>query len=219
MVSDGSWSFNDNKCEGEIFMKYVERADIYVQHIDGTLYSPDDWESGDFANEDANGVAVVRPISGSFVIAKEAATYGFGWGGYDTTITDIVTAESFSTAVLDNDGAGNTLKIIEQLSGITDSHAVTGAPAAEYCVGYTFPNGKTGYLGALGEWEAVFDNLAKIQNILNNYIGGSGLTASYYWTSTQGSSNDSWMIYTGNGSCSTASKSNVRAVRAFCPLS
>ena len=141
------------------------------------------------------------------------------WGGYDTTITDIVTSTSLSTAVLDNDGAGNTPKIIEQLAGVTDSQGVTGAPAAEYCAGYTFPNGKTGYLGSLGEWKGVVDNYDKIYSILANYIGGDDLTISAYWTSTQGSVSNSWVAFPNRIPIISIEKTNEYRVRAFCPLS
>lgn len=217
MVSDGSWSFSSTSCTGNISMNYVEAADVYIQHIDGTLYTPEDWASKGFANEKANGVAVVRPISGSFVIAKKNGP-SLAWGGYDTTITDIVTSTSLSTAVLDNDGAGNTPKIIEQLAGVTDSQGVTGAPAAEYCAGYTFPNGKTGYLGSLGEWKGIVDNYDKIYMILND-IGGDDLILYNYWTSTQGSVSNSWVASPNRIPPIPAEKTAKCLVRAFCPLS
>lgn len=218
MVSDGSWSFSGTSCTGNISMNYVEATDVYIQHIDGTLYTPEDWASKGFANEKANGVAVVRPISSSFVIAKEEGPE-LAWGGYNTTITDIVTSTSLSTAVLDNDGAGNTPKIIEQLAGVTDSQGVTGAPAAEYCAGYTFPNGKTGYLGSLGEWKGVVDNYDKIYTILADYIGGDALTICSYWTSTQGSVSNSWGLFPNRLPPISSRKTAEYKVRAFCPLS
>lgn len=218
MVSDGSWSFSGTSCKGSISMNYVEAADVYIQHIDGTLYTPKDWASKGFANEKANGVAVVRPISGSFVIAKEQGP-SLAWGGYNITITGIVTSTSLSTAVLDNDGVGNTSKIIEQLAGVTDSQKVTGAPAAEYCAGYTFPNGKTGYLGSLGEWKGVVDNRDKIQTIFSDYIGGDMLIYNSYWTSTQGGVSNSWGATPDRIHPASSGKSAQYLVRAFCPLS
>lgn len=222
MVSDGSWSFSGTSCTGSISINYVEVADAYIQHIDGTLYTPKDWASRGFANEKANGVAVVRPISSSFVIAKEEGPE-LAWGGYDTTITGIVTSTSESTAVLDNDGAGNTPKIIEQLAGVTDSEGVTGAPAAEYCAGYTFPNGKIGYLGALGEWKCVSDNRTAIEEAMQ-LIGGAEIkfTSMYnmYKTSTQASASLIWAYSFNYYGGSTVSKAyNEFSIRAFCPLS
>lgn len=216
--SETSWNYTSTSCSYTFTKNYVEKTDIYIQHINGTLYTTDEWTSGGYTNEDANGVAVVRPLSGSFVISKEQSSTQLAWGGYNKTITDIVTSSSSSTAVLDNDGAGNTPKIIEQCSGYTSS-GITGAPAAEYCANYTFPNGKTGYLGTLGEWKAAYDNKTKVNSAMT-LIGGTAIpTSDYHWTSTQYSSTYSWNLYWGLGSMGSDSKSFTRYVRAFCLLS
>lgn len=214
-----SWTYNSTSCSYTFTKNYVEKCDVYIQHTDGTLYTTDDWTSGGYSNEEANGVAVVRPISGSFVIAKEQSSSTLKWGGYGTIITGIVTSTSKSTAVLDNDGAGNTPKIIEQLTGTTDSQGIVGAPAAEYCANYIFPNGKTGYLGALGEWIAVFNNRSKVNSAIS-LIGGTTPPIEYHWTSTQYSSASSWFLRDwSNGNISDSNKSSTRYVRAFCSLS
>ena len=212
-----SWSYNSTSCSYTFTKNYVEKTDIYIQHINGTLYTTDEWTSGGYTNEQANGVAVVRPLSGSFVISKEQSSSRLAWGGYNKTITDIVTSSSTSAAVLDNDGAGNTPKIIEQCNGYTSS-GVTGAPAAEYCAGYTFPNGKTGYLGALGEWKAAYDNKTKVNSAMT-LIGGTAIPTDYHWTSTQCSAGSSWYLYWYNGTVYYSRKPNTRYVRAFCLLS
>lgn len=196
---------------------YTESTGIYIEHVNGTLYTKDEWTAGGFSNDDANGVAVVRPISGSFVIAKEPSSSELTWGGCNKTITDIITSSSSSTAVLDNDGAGNTSKIIEQCNGYTDS-GTTGAPAAEYCASYTFPNGKTGYLGALGEWQAAYDNKTKVNSAMS-LIGGTAIPNSYQWTSTQYDSRSSWMMSYYNGNMMSNTKYTSSYIRAFCQLS
>ena len=197
--------------------KYTESTGIYIEHVNGTLYTTDEWKAGGFSNDDANGVAVVRPISGSFVIAKDESSSRLVWGGNDKAITDIGTSTSSSTAVLDNDGAGNTPKIIEQCNGYTFG-GVTGAPAAEYCASYTFPNGKTGYLGALGEWQAVRNNKDVINGAMY-LIGGINFNIVSYWSSTQYSEYKSWLFNFNSGRPSESYKSNSCIVRAFCSLS
>lgn len=212
------WNYNSTSCSNTFTINYIERTDIYIQHIDGTLYTTDQWTSGGYANEDANGVAIVRPVSGSFVIAKTDTSSKLAWGGYNKTITDIVTSTSRDKAVLDNDGAGNTPKIIEQCNGYTNS-GVTGAPAAEGCVGYTFPNGKTGYLGALGEWKAAYNNKTKVNSAMS-LIGGTAINTSYYWSSTQYSSESSWLLYWPDGGLNAGRKYDTSYyVRAFCLIS
>ena len=213
-----SWTYNSTECKYTFTKNYVEKTDIYIQHIDGTLYTTDDWTSGGYTNEQANGVAVVRPFSGSFVIAKEESSSTLAWGGYNKTLTDIVTSNTSSVAVLDNDGAGNTPKIIEQCNGYT-SNGVTGAPAAEYCASYTFPNGKTGYLGALGEWQAAYNNKTKVNSAMSLIGGTSFNTSSYYWSSTQYSSYSSWLLSWDYGGLYYNYKNDTDWVRAFCLLS
>lgn len=213
-----SWSYTDASCSYTFTKNYVENTDVYIQHIDGTLYTTDQWTSGGYSNEQANGVAVVRPVSGSFVISKEESGSNLSWGGYGKTITDIVTSDTSSVAVLDNDGAGNTPKIIEQCNGYT-SNGITGAPAAEYCASYTFPNGKTGYLGALGEWKAAYNNRTKVNSAMS-LIGGTAVNQyGYYWTSTQYNINRSWYLSFSGGGLYWENKPIGEDVRAFCSLS
>lgn len=220
ILNTDTWNhIDDSNYTGKMLFTYRENTSIYIQHTDGALYTTDDWKSKGFVNEEAQGVAVVRPISGSFVIAKEEGPE-LAWGGYGTTITEIVTSTLESTAVLDNDGFGNTSKIIEQLFGIIDSEGVSGAPVAEYCAGYAFPDGKQGYLGALGEWKCVSDNKTAIEEAMQ-LIGGAEINFNYmYQTSTQASASLIWLCSFGFYSGWTASKAyNKFLIRAFCPLS
>ena len=48
----------------------------------------------------------------------------------------------------------------------------------------TFPNGKTQYLGALGEWRAVYNNKTKVKRAMS-LIGGTTISDDYYWSSTK----------------------------------
>ena len=196
---------------------YIERVDIYIQHIDGTLYSTDEWTVGGYANDQANGVAVVS-ASSSFVIAKaDASSSTFTWGGYKL-ITDIVKTETLSKAVLDFDGKGNTQKIIEQLTGYTDdSLGITGAPAAEACAAYTFPSGAKGYLPAFGQWQVAYNNKTAVNSAMS-LIGGTAIST-YYWSSTQASMYRAWAFNWSNDTSRYHSgKDYSTMVRAFASL-
>ena len=217
LVPSGAKTISSVSASNSVTIDYVEKTDIYIQHIDGTLYTTDEWTAGGYTNDQANGVAVVC-ASTSFVIAKEnVSSSTLAWGGYYKLITDIVTSSSSSTAVVDFDGENNTSKIIEQLSGYTDSDQTTGAPAAEACVAYVFPNGKTGYLGALGQWQAAYNNKTAVYNAMS-LIGGKELSSGNYWTSTQHSRPYSWKLIWNSGTASYNTKSGKIDVRAFCPL-
>lgn len=198
-------------------MDYTEEVNVYIAHKNGTLYSTDEWTASGNSNDDAEGVCVMRALSGGFIIAKtDASESGLAWGGYGKTITGIVTTDTQADALKDFDGIGNTPKIIEQCAGYT-SQSITGAPAAEACAAYTFPSGQTGYLPALGEWDLAYDHKASIVSAMA-LIGGTAISSKYYWSSTQYGSNRSWGLYWTVGNLSNAYKDYTYCVRAFAPF-
>jgi hypothetical protein len=189
---------------------------VYIQAVDGTLYTESEWTAGGYANSDANGVAVISSDA-SFVIAKQDASSSMiRWGGYGKTVPNIVTSTSSATAILDYDGAGNTPKIIEYLAGTNDSY-VDGAPAAEACAAFTFPNGKKGYLPALGEWKGAYNNKTAVVSAMS-LIGGTAIKSDYYWSSTQHDSNLSWPLNWNSDNMYPLNKGSNRYVRAFAAL-
>ena len=198
---------------------FAKDAGVYIQHVNGSLHTEAEWTAGGYANSDANGVAILSETVPAFVIAKEDdSSSTLKWGGYGKEITDIVTSTSSATAVLDYDGAGNTPKIIEQLSGYTDLNGTVGAPAAEACVAYTFPNGKNGYLPALGEWQIAYNNKTAVVSAMT-LIGGTAIKSDSYWSSTQYYSNYSWYLCWGNGYLGNYGKLDYYGyVRAFAAL-
>lgn len=208
--------FDGLEVEGKTFIYSIDQSEqtfnyaigegIYIQHIDGSLYTTDEWTSGEYTNDESNGVAVV--VSDAFVIAKENISGGPKWGGSGTTVMGIVTSKSLSDALLDYDGEGNTQKIIEQLSG---TGSVT---AAEACANYTFPNGKKGYLPAYGEWNIAKNNKAAIDSVMA-LIGGVAISPKYYLSSTQYSDSFAWGLYWGSNGASGVSKTGGYPSRAF----
>ena len=197
---------------------FAKDAGVYIQHVDGSLHTEAEWTAGGYANGDANGVAILSETVPAFVIAKkDASSSTLKWGGYGKIITDIVITTSSATAVLDYDGIGNTPKIIEQLDGYTDSKGVVGAPAAEACAAYTFPNGKKGYLPALGEWQGVYNNKTAVRSAMT-LIGGTAMEIYYYWSSTQYKDGFSWTLDWNDGGLVSYDKSVYTYVRAFATL-
>ena len=196
---------------------FAKDAGVYIQHVNGALYTESEWTAGGYANSDANGVAILSETVPAFVIAKQdASSSNLRWGGYGKTVPDIVTSTSSATAVLDYDGAGNTPKIIEYLAGTNDGY-VDGAPAAEACAAFTFPNGKKGYLPALGEWQGAYNNKTAVVSAMS-LIGGTAIKYDYYWSSTQYHSNSSWYMYWNRGDLDYRTKRNDGYVRAFAAL-
>lgn len=198
-------------------MDYTEEVNVYIAHKNGTLYTESEWTASGNSNDDAEGVCVMRALSGGFIIAKtDASDSPLAWGGYGKTISNIVTTSTLANALKDFDGYGNTPKIIEQCAGYT-SQSITGAPAAEACVAYTFPSGQTGYLPALGEWALAYSHKAAIVSAMT-LIGGTAIQDFINWSSTQINVNYSFGPSWGNGNKSELYKSNTCAVRAFAPF-
>ena len=202
----------------EVSFVFAKDAGVYIQHVNGALYTESEWTAGGYANSDANGVVILSETIPAFVIAKtDASSYTLQWGGYGKTVPDIVTSTSSATAVLDYDGAGNTPKIIEYLAGTNDGY-VDGAPAAEACAAFTFPNGKKGYLPALGEWQGAYNNKSTVVSAMA-LIGGTAITNNNHWSSTQLNNNHSWYLYWKDGTLSyNYNKTYACKVRAFTAL-
>lgn len=188
------------------YNKYIPLG-VFIQHIDGTLYTEADWTSGGFGNDAANGVAVVTD-NARFVIAKSDLEQ-MAWSSNTSTAVDgIMLTSDEATAKTDFAGYNNT-----QLMLATDTSG-----AGYSCANFTFPNGDKGYLPALGELNEAYANKSKIDSLMTK-IGGSKFQSGYYWSSTQYSSIKSWELVWGNGSTGSYPKNNAGCyVRAFSAL-
>lgn len=191
----------------QFLFSYNEKTDIYIQHIDGTLYTTDEWTAGGYANDQANGVAVVC-ASASFVMAKTNTSNSVRWSSdASNSVEGILTTMTTSEAMTDFAGAANTALML----------ATDTSGAAYFCNNFTFPNGAKGYLPALGELNIVNKNKASIAAALT-LIGGATLKGDSYWTSTQYSKNRAWTLDFDDGGISGASKDSTCNMRAFTSL-
>lgn len=208
-TSPDAQSFTANQASRSVTMTYLEiKRGIFILDTDGNLVKRADWNTGN--NSKAVGVAVLSDNC-KFVISTTENSSNIQWGGYGTTISNIVTTTDTATAKKDYLGSGNTDKIITQLGS-------GNAPAADYCRGVTFKHEKKGYLGSLGEWQEAYNNKAEIDACMS-LIGGTAINTSYYhWTSTQYSSDGSWRLHWSVGSVGGSSKYTSYRVRAFAAL-
>lgn len=162
----------------------VPAMGIWVQHINGDLYSADDWTVNGFSNEEANGVALID-AKAAFVIAK-SDTSTSNWSDNENTLIEGASAfTNKSDALSDYSGLANTEAVLN-----VDTGGVFGL-----CNQYIFPNGKNGYLPALGEYHLMYQNLAKI-NAAMSAIGGTQMKANY-WSSTQYDAEYAWRYMYG----------------------
>lgn len=194
-----------------IICNYKEQVDIYIAHKDGTLYTSEEWTASGNSNDDAEGVCVMRVINGGFIIAKEDVGK-YKWGGHNknSSLNDYNAEEDVKK---DFYGYKNTIKLIEELNGYTNS-GITGAPAAEASHNYTFPSGGKGYLPALGELNIAYLHKTEINNSLK--LIGNVFTEGHYWSSSEYNDISSWNINFVNGSSRDFKhKTYEHAVRPF----
>lgn len=188
------------------YNKYIPLG-VFIQHIDGTLYTEADWTSCGFSNDAANGVAVVTD-NARFVIAKSDLGK-IAWSSNTTTAVDGIMLTPYeATAKTDFAGYNNT-----QLMLATDT-----SNAGYSCANYTFPKGSKGYLPALGELYIAYQNKSAI-NAAMTLIGGTALGSNTYWSSTQADYNRAWCQSWKDGYTGDYTKHLTQYVRAFSALS
>lgn len=176
---------------------------VWIQDTDGYFHTEAEWD-GKYT---PNGVAVITSNCRFVIALKDANPVECEWDAYYTPVSNIATETSSFTAKTDYKGDANTTQIINQ---------ARDAAAANYCRNYKFPNGKVGYMGAAGEWQAALDNKAAIDSALSK-CGGTSLEM-YYWTSTQHSSNFSWYMDLFNKHLEYDGKIYAYRVRAFAAI-
>lgn len=191
-----------------------EKFGVLIYDIDGKLTYPENWNTAN--NSKAVGVAILTD-SCRFVVAKEdvSSSYVY-WGGYGTDISTLTSYTSESNAATDFDGVNNTAKIITAIGNTNDGYR--DGTAAGDCAAYTFPNGKTGYLGAAGEWKVARQNKAALNSALT-LIGGTTMTEWGYWTSTEYNSAYAWYQWFDEyqSNLSQYAKYSDSYIRAFTP--
>lgn len=162
---------------------------IYAAYADGSMRTAEN------ADTNAIGVAVITDNC-KFIIDKTNNTNAAWDSQYST---NGVIAGCFAT------DDTNTAKT--NYTGVSNTNAITavasGGEAAKYCRSCSKTiAGKTvyGYLGACGEWQTAYDNKSTVDSIMST-IGGTAISSSYYWTSTQYQSNSyyAWGLYWYDG--------------------
>lgn len=185
---------------------------VCIQHIDGKLYTTSQWTAQGFANDLANGVAIISEDA-SFVIAKSNASSSVWLSNTTELIEGVTTTTVLTDASADFAGKQNTEKMI----------AAETSGAAHACQAYIFPNGKKGYLPSLGEWQVFKRFKTEAEDALVQ-IGGSKIyltgnrATNDLFTSTQYDATTAWTFRRYNYASTQAPKSETRHVRAFCEL-
>ena len=197
-----------------IFIMYHRKSDDHP-----LMVKPRKWTSLQNSGEIADGVVVVEGGK-ILVVAPTESTSKLTWSsaaisGGGTTTTDRVTAMN------DWNGKANTA------AQITHSEASGAGYAPGFCHAYSRVNangqGLTAgkwWLPSLGEMFMIYANMTKINYALSLITGATQLVEDWYWTSTEGSAANAWILNLNDGNtygwCSKASLTfRVRAVSAF----
>ena len=81
---------------------------VFIQHVDGRVFSTAGWTDEGFSNDQANGV-VVSTDSARFVIAKDNVSTSMKWSSNTSSLVDgILTVAVDSEAQTDFAGQANT---------------------------------------------------------------------------------------------------------------
>ena len=213
IVSDITIKFN-----GTTFNEWAR-----IQHVDGTLYTAEEWlaakAAGEVTDADANGVAV-RYSQYAYcphVIHPKYSTDEIKWSNNTSVKVQNCTATSdVAIAQLDVNGKANTDAILTAVTART----IADAPAAQYCASITFANGQKGYLPATGELQAWYHNMTAV-NACMDAIGADKVCDKAWtatWSSTQYSASSAWhwdYSYSGLDLNSKNSSHYARPVSAF----
>ena len=180
---------------------------VFIQHINGKLYTADEWTAKGFANSEANGVAVSVEEC-AFVIAKENLGNNNTQWSSDAinAVKGLDNISNRNVAKKDYNGKANT-----QLMLATDTSG-----AGYSCANYIFPNGQNGYLPSLGELNVAFNNKAVIDEAMS--VLDSSPFYSHAWSSTPYADYLAWYLDWSDGITNYHNKASSNTVVPFTTL-
>lgn len=208
----------NNMVEG-VFIMYHRKSDDYP-----LMVKPHKWTSIQNAGEIADGVVVVEGGKVLVVAPTEADSAGLLWSsaavsGGATTTSDRVTAMN------DWNGKANTASIISKSTSAAVTNTAAYAPG--FCNLYSRVNANSAgltagkwWLPSGGEMMMIYANMTKINYCLSLINGATQLAETWYWTSTENSAANAWILYLSNGTLlswgtKASEKCRVRPVSAF----
>lgn len=202
---------NLNAMNDGVFIMFHRKSDDYPLAV-----KPDKWASYQNSGEIAEGVMVVEGGKILVVAPTEATLY---WSSAAVSAGGKTTTDR-ETAL--NDWTGKTSTAAQ----ITHSECNTESYAPGFCASYERVNangqGLTAgkwWLPSLGELMMIYANMRKINYALSLINGATQLAETWYWSSTEYSATNAWVLYLSNGPASFNSKAayqgRVRPVSAF----
>lgn len=205
---------NLNSINDGVFIMFHLNGDNYPRMV-----KPDKWTSYQNSGEIAEGVVIVEGGKILVVAPTEAPSTGLLWSsaaisaGGKTTTDRLVAFDDWS-------GKANTAV------QITHDECNDPAYAPGFCAAYSRVNangkGLTAgrwWLPSEGELMMIYANMRKINYALSFINGATPLAETWYWSSTEYSATNAWLLPLNYGHAlsytKAADRNRVRAVSAF----
>lgn len=155
----------------------------YIVTTDYKFYKGDEWKDG---SNNVLGIAVITDECKFFIdplnYRQIALRSNTGWE--KAVDMGLFYTDDLNIAQKHYNGYENTLIAIQSFSN---------AGGFKFCHDTILNNGDNGYLGSLGEWKAVIENIEEIQNLLT-LVQGVQIQSGPIFTATQVDENNTWRI-------------------------
>lgn len=164
----------------------------------------------------------IRARKREFIIAEKDCVNSTGgntfkFGAYGTDLKGVKNYAAGNVGLWEvTTGYEDTLAVIEQTAGKTDSQGITGAPAAEAAWNYkaNANDPLQWYLPGITELRLMAEYKTEINAFVSKYFTGNALNE-WYWSSTEVNTTQSWYVgMSGGYSYHTNLRSNGYRVRA-----
>lgn len=200
-----------------VFIMYHRKSDDFP-----LMVKPHKWTSIQSSGEIADGVVVVEGGK-CLVVAPTESASKLTWSSADISGGGTTTSDRV-TAINDWNGKTNTAQQIAHSTSSAVTNTASYAPG--FCNLYSRANangkGLTAgkwWLPSLGEMMMIYANMTKINYALSLINGATQLVEDAYWTSTERSAANAWLLNLSDGLASYYTKASttfrVRAVSAF----
>ena len=184
---------------------------VYLSSINNKILVP--WEEWSTSRTDAIGVAIMSGGRRLLIAPHESPLYWSSAAGSSGAVTTTVKA----VADIDYAGQSNTSKIVASAAFAGDGEGY----APGYCAAYSNGGVAAGswWLPSLGELGMIYEKYDAINAALKKISGATQLSRVTYWSSTESSATNEWILNFSNGyrggNAKTEYKNRVRPVTSF----
>lgn len=198
----------------------VKLADGSISHFTGEEWSS---KSANAKSQYSKIGVCIRARKREFIVAaadcvNANGSMAFQFGACQVDLKGVKNYAAGNVGLYEvNTGLEDTLAVIEQQAGKTDSQNIKGAPAAEAAWNYkaNANDPLQWYLPSITELLLITEYKAEINSFLTKYFNGGTITTEWYWSSTELNTTLSWTVYLGNGTSGNYGiRSNSYRVRA-----